>query len=212
MGTPKRQILPIIHLNGLPGTGKLTIGRILADKINVAFPRDPSIGTTAKLVHNHLLINPADAILDRTQPGYQDLRKSLRGVIFHSIITEPATFSTAYIFTDFQSGDAMGSAVCKEFETTAIARSCILIPIILTCEEAENVRRLSVSERIALHKLTDKDLLLYFRRRQDAPAIYLFGSQKARLELDVTGLTAEEAAGRIYTHILQFMPEMGQVI
>ncbi|KAM0420372.1 hypothetical protein ACHAPT_011791 [Fusarium lateritium] len=52
---------PIIYINGFPATGKFAIARHLVS----LFKAD-----TAKLVHNHLLINPADAILDRDQPGY----------------------------------------------------------------------------------------------------------------------------------------------
>lgn len=42
-------------------------------------------------VHNHLLVNPADAVLKRDQPGYQDLRKAIRGVVFTALAESPST-------------------------------------------------------------------------------------------------------------------------
>lgn len=199
---------PIVHINALPGTGKLTIARLLANKLDLALANDASSsGVAAKVVHNHLLINPVDAVLHRTQPGYQELRKSLRQTIFQSIAKEPATYSTVYIFTDFQSGDSVGSAVCQEFRDVANARGAALIPVILSCEESENVRRLGAGDRPALQKLTDTELLLHFRRRQDAPSVHLFEKEHARLELDVTHLSAQEAADQICSHILKEMTE-----
>ncbi|EQL01603.1 hypothetical protein G6O67_006620 [Ophiocordyceps sinensis] len=67
---PTGKPLPLIHLNGFPGTGKLTIARALQELLRY------------RLVHNHLLINPADAVLRRTEPGYQDLRRGIRGAVF----------------------------------------------------------------------------------------------------------------------------------
>jgi broad-specificity NMP kinase len=53
----------IVHINGCPGTGKLTIARLLA----------PMIG--AKLVDNHTLINPAEMLFARRDPLYRSLRE-----------------------------------------------------------------------------------------------------------------------------------------
>ncbi|CZR59410.1 uncharacterized protein PAC_09302 [Phialocephala subalpina] len=139
---------PIIHINGFPGTGKLTIAIALA----------ALLPTTTKLVHNHLLINPADAILTRSQSGYQDLRRAIRSAVFQSLIHEPATYETAYIFTDFQSTDAVGSGVCKEFEAAANARGGAFVPILLRCEERVNLERLVSEDRAKHRKLTDVDL------------------------------------------------------
>lgn len=118
--------MPIIHLNGFPGTGKLTIARKLVEILNIRPTRHESTQDEdhvyARLVHNHLLIDPANATLSRTQPGYQQLRKRIRGVIFTSLINESSTHETIYVFTDGQSGDDVGSSVCEEFQTMAKAR------------------------------------------------------------------------------------------
>lgn len=70
---PETAPYPIIHINGFPGTGKLTVAQYLVADVTPV---------NLKLIHNHLLINPADAVLHRNQPGYQALRQAIRGAIF----------------------------------------------------------------------------------------------------------------------------------
>ncbi|KAJ6031339.1 hypothetical protein N7540_002071 [Penicillium herquei] len=147
---------PIIHLNGFPGVGKLTIARYLVKLLS-----------SAKLVHNHLLINPTDAVLHRTQPGYQTLRHAIRQTILSTLINEPATFDTTYIFTDFQSDDELGAAVCEEYRTTAKLRGTDFIPIMLFCDEKTNMQRLVSSDRELHSKLTDIKLVTKFRLEED---------------------------------------------
>ncbi|KAL2070722.1 hypothetical protein VTL71DRAFT_13748 [Oculimacula yallundae] len=186
---------PIIHINGFPGTGKLTIAKELTARL----PR------STKLVHNHLLINPADAILTRSQPGYQDLRRAIRSAIFQSLIHEAATHEAAYIFTDFQSTDAVGSGVCKEFEDAANQRGGPFVPIVLKCDEDANLERLISDDRIAHGKLTNVELVKGFRER-----VVVYRSEKAdnALELDVTHLSAEEAGEKILKHLLMVCPQL----
>ena len=43
-------------------------------------------------IHNHLLIDPAGAIIPREAPGYQKLRRKFREVVFESLTTDPDTF------------------------------------------------------------------------------------------------------------------------
>lgn len=159
-------------------------------------------------MHNHLLIDPAGAVLDRTQPGYQQLRKAIRDAVFTSLITERSTYETIYLFTDWQSGDDIGSGVCEEFQTMARTRGSRLIPVIVSCDEQENVRRIQGSERAMSNtKITDSGLLLQWRQEVDPPPVYLFSDNEARLELDVTGLSAEQAAEAIWKHASQYVPE-----
>jgi hypothetical protein len=185
---------PIVHLNGFPGVGKLTIARSLQKQL-----------PTAKLVHNHLLINPADAVLHRTQPGYQNLRRGIRSSIFSALANEPATFNTTYIFTDFQSDDDLGAAVCAEYLATAEARRAVLVPILLFCDEKTNMQRLVSSDRELHSKLTDVELVTHFRREGD---VHRFTGHPNYLELDVSNFTPEEAAKRICEHIIGVCPEL----
>lgn len=198
----------IIHLSGFPGTGKLTIARKLVEKLNARPLKHTSTEATdhanASLMHNHLLIDPANATLSRTQPGYQKLRKAIREAIFTSLVDESSTHDTIYVFTDWQSGDVVGSSVCEEFQTMARARGSQFIPILITCDEQENIRRLQGPERAAWSKVTKSELLLQFRQQVDPPPVYEFRENEARLTVDVTSLSAEQAAEVIAMHVSRY--------
>ncbi|KAF5128682.1 hypothetical protein E5D57_009626 [Metarhizium anisopliae] len=200
MSTTAQKPLPIIHLNGFPGTGKLTVAKCL----------QKMLGPHGRLVHNHLLINPADAVLHRTEPGYQDLRRAIRSAVFSSLAQSAATHAFAYLFTDFQSSDPVGSATCAEYLDAARARGCSLVSVVMSCDEAANVERLVTSERRAHGKIVDRELLGKFRSGVD---IHRFdGPDHASLELDVTQLSAEEAAHRILQHVFRTCPEVERAV
>jgi hypothetical protein len=203
--------MPIIHLNGFPGTGKLTIARKLVEKLNREYEQqDPSQSanhTRAKLVHNHLLIDPAGAVLERSQPGYNELRTAIRQAVFTTLINESSTYETIYVFTDWQSGNAVGSGVCEEYLAMAKARGSQFIPILVSCDEQENVRRIQGVSRAISDKLTDSELLVQWRQEVDPPPVYLFRDIEARKELDVSSLSPEQAADAIWEHASQYVPE-----
>ncbi|KAJ6143332.1 hypothetical protein N7471_002785 [Penicillium samsonianum] len=186
---------PLIHINAFAGTGKLTVARHLVEQV--------ALSANLKLVHNHLLVNPADAVLHRTQPGYQSLRLALRTAIFTSLTTEPATFNTAYLFTDFQTSNELGVSVCAEYAQAAKDRGCLLIPIVLTCDEDENIRRMTQSGREKHGKLMDVEILKMFRK---GFPIFEFSDRKEFLKIDVTHLEPEEVARIIWEHVLLFFP------
>ncbi|KAI1320661.1 hypothetical protein F5Y16DRAFT_417381 [Xylariaceae sp. FL0255] len=193
---------PIIHINGFPGTGKLTIARLLQSKLGG--------NKHCRMIHNHLLINPADAVLRRTEPGYRHLRKSIRSAVFTTLISNEATHDIVYIFTDFQSSDLMGSATCAEYLEMSEARGCALISVILSCEEEVNAVRLRSAERLAHGKIVDEELLRGFRADLTVHRFDFASGNGTELELDVTHLTAEEAAQAVYEHVLRLYPEMKQ--
>ncbi|KXH60192.1 hypothetical protein CSAL01_13013 [Colletotrichum salicis] len=188
--SPKPQ--PMIHINGYPGTGKLTIARALEQKL----------APGARLIHNHLLINPADAVLRRTEPGYQDLRKAIRGTVFAALAGSPSTCDSVYIFTDFQSSDAVGSATCAEYLEAARARGCVLVSVVLACDEGVNLERLVSAERRAHCKIVDPELLMSFRA---GSMIHRFAASDSVvvLDVDVSRKTPEEAAEEILDHVLR---------
>lgn len=77
---------PIIYINGYPGVGKLTIAKALE-----------KLMPEAKVIDHHMLINPVDAVLSRSDRGYQELRRLptlIRKAIFKRIARNKATFKT----------------------------------------------------------------------------------------------------------------------
>ncbi|KAK2036638.1 hypothetical protein LZ31DRAFT_561012 [Colletotrichum somersetense] len=197
---PNSRPLPIVHINAFPGTGKLTV----AQKLTRLAPSG-----VLRLVHNHLLINPADAVLRRDEAGYQSLRHRLRSVVFSSLIDEPATRTAAYIFTDFQTSNNLGSAVCQEYENCARKRGSLFIPITFVCDEDVNLQRLCEGDRSSHGKLTDAVLLSTFR---SGAVLYEFDMNPLHLRLDVSHLSADDAALQLLQHLQQVCPELGHYL
>lgn len=181
---------PIVHINGLPGVGKLTIARKLVDLLK---------SFNAKLVHNHLLIDPAGAVLPRSSNDYQPLRRAIRAAVFDTLVNSSDTFDFVFVFTDFQSSDEIGRSVIEEYRIMATCRGCSFVPVILTCSKEENLRRLVTPERSIHGKLTDLELVSYI---QDNQEVHRLPNDPLQIELDVTTLDADAAARLIYTHIL----------
>ena len=107
-----------------------------------------------------------------------------------------------YIFTDFQSTDEVGSSVAEEYADAAKRRGCIFVPIILSCDTAENRQRMRSTERLRLGAdgkgiLLDTTVLLDIRGSEH---IYSF-KRAEELLLDVTSLKSKEAAGKILEHL-----------
>ena len=184
---------PIIHINGFPGVGKLTIARHLVDLLKPY---------NAKLVHNHLLIDPASAVLPRSSSCYQSLRRAIRAAVFDTLAECPDTFGSVVVFTDFQSNDEIGSSVMAEYRSMATRRHCTFVPIILTCSKEENLKRLGNTERSLHGKLTDSELVSYIRDTDDVHRL------ADEMTLDVTTLDANAAARLIYTHIVDVCAEL----
>ena len=100
---------PIIYINSWPGVGKHTIAialkRRLGDKACVVSPTVVTgpdctqilLIRLAKQVHNHQHIDLAEAILPRSSPDYQILRRRLRAVLFRSLIDSRDTHHKLHV-------------------------------------------------------------------------------------------------------------------
>ncbi|KAK1728930.1 uncharacterized protein BDZ83DRAFT_87480 [Colletotrichum acutatum] len=183
----------IIRINGYRGTGKLTIARVL----------EAILSPKGCLVHNHLLINPADVVLPRDQPGYQNLRKAIRGAVFTASSGYPSTRDSVYIFTDFQLSDAVGSATCAEYLEAARAGGGKLVSVLLAFDEGVNLERLVSAERRAWGKIIDDPKLL--KSFWEGTRIHRLeaGDEVVVVDVDVSRRTPEQAAEEILDHVLK---------
>jgi hypothetical protein len=86
-------------------------------------------------------------------------------------------------------------------------RNGLLIPIALTGDEDENVKRMTQSEREKHAKLMDVELLRTFRK--GAP-IFKFSDRKEFLEIDVTCLEPEEVARRTWEPVVRCYPGLSE--
>ncbi|KAK5991830.1 hypothetical protein PT974_05216 [Cladobotryum mycophilum] len=158
---------PFIYINGYPGVGKLTVAKELCRLL----PK-------AKVVDNHLLIDPAAAVFDRTAEEYQPLRQVLRREVLTSIADAKSTRDVTWIFTDQQSSSKLGSSSARDYQNAATVRGSLFISVILHCELNLGI----------LRSIRECEDVFHFKDEYE-------------LQLDVTYLSPSEAARKIYDHI-----------
>lgn len=81
---------PLIWINAFPGTGKLTIAKLLATLLDEGDPL---------LIDNHSLIDPVEKKFSRDHPNYQQERRRRREAVFKNLIDDPAFRTRIVIFT-----------------------------------------------------------------------------------------------------------------
>ncbi|MBX5226401.1 AAA family ATPase [Rhizobium sp. NLR9b] len=173
----------IVHLNGWPGTGKLTVGRLLARSLG------------ARLIDNHTLLNPAEVLFARSNPLHASLRKQIRRAVFdHALHADPAE---SFVFTDALADDEDDGAMFSSYVDLAAARGADLVAVLLDCAPEENARRLISPGRSEALKLTDPAKLQQLRANYKL----LRGLAEHTVEIDTTDLSPEQTAARIRTHI-----------
>jgi len=180
----------IVHLNGWPGVGKLTIARHLAGRLD------------ARLVDNHLLHDVAIACTGLDDPRRWPLYETVRAAAYHALAGRPAAESIV-----------MTNALCVGSERErlawnhvvdlAIARNAPLVPVVLEADFEENARRMRSAER-GMRKLSDPETLRAFMasdriQQPDVPEL---------LVLDVSHLSAEQAVARICDHLLRIASDL----
>lgn len=173
----------IVHLNGWPGVGKLTIGRALAGRL------------AARLIDNHLLHDIAIRCTGLDDPGrwplYESVRRAAYDALTHRPDGETLVMTNALCTNAPRERQAWNHVV-----DLAMARNAPLVPVVLEAEFQENARRLQSPDRKG-RKLSDPaDLRAFLAadsiQRPDVPEL---------LVLDVTQLSADQAADAIYRHV-----------
>lgn len=174
----------VVHINGWPGVGKLTIARLLAEKLN------------ARLLDNHTLINPAEALFARTDPAYYPFRADVRALAFAWAAQLPA--GSSVVLTDaIAQEEPRHHAMFADCVSLADSLGAGLVSVVLDCEPQENARRLLDPGRRELRKLDSLEILSGIRR----DATLLRPEGVPRIDLDVTHMAAAEAAGLIADRI-----------
>ena len=191
-----------IYLNGYPGIGKLTIANELVKLI-----------PNTKLYHNHLMIDPVAALLERDDPDYHKIRSSFRRHILRVISTSESTRNFNWIFTDARCTSPVGSEAAQDFELAAKQSGATFVPVALSCGLEENLRRTMTRAAAAAAavdakttkttKLTDTDLVCQVRQEE---IMYQFGGRE-ELQLDITHFTPFESAQKISQHLTSLSPQ-----
>lgn len=170
----------IILLNGFPGTGKLTIGQALMDRLG------------ARLLDVHTQMNLAYALTDFKSPAFYD---TVRAVwkISDDRIAELAP-EVPLIMTDaLREGSEWSAEAWARIEHLAQTRGPLYV-VHVHCDPDENARRIGSAGREAMTKSRKRALALQYHEEGQL----LMGGDASRvLELDTTELTAEECAETI---------------
>jgi hypothetical protein len=176
----------LVHINGYPGVGKLTIGRALAAQVG------------GKLLDNHSLYNVAFALTEFKAPEFYDTVRAVRDIAFSRVLALPP--AQPVILTTWDSRDsAWGEENWDEVIALARRRPSPLAVVVLACSPEENARRIQSSGRDAMRKPRDTALVEHNRNRR--PLIDRGGDKT--LHLDVTDLDAGAAAAAIAAWLLE---------
>ncbi|KAM3436336.1 hypothetical protein NHJ13734_005106 [Beauveria thailandica] len=171
-----------VWINGLPGVGKLTVARALC-----------ALLPSAQLNDNHSLLDQVS--LPRTHASYNAERARVRDAAYSSALyprddDDDAQLARVVIFTGALLHRGHRSAQSGRGRTTRAGRPFFL-PVDLTCERGENLRRVVRPERGAAgsSKLTDAALVESF---MEDSHIYRFPG--LGVEIDTTARGPEETA------------------
>jgi hypothetical protein len=181
-------------LIGFSGTGKLTVARVLRDRLMAD-------GEQVRLVDNHYINNPIFHLIDvageKPLPdGTWDRVGEVRDAVFRTI-EELSPRSWSFIFTNDLIDRPEERAYVHRLAQLADRRHSILIPVRLLCDVEELCRRIVSSERRVLMKAVDAG---WIRRRVETEEV-LDPELASTLTLDVTSMPPEEAAERILAHL-----------
>ncbi len=166
----------LIHINGAPGVGKLTIARQMAIRLN------------ARVLDNHAIYNVAFALTEFRSPGFYDAVRASRAAAFQQLLRLPD--NETVIFTDAYFDDSKwGWESWGTIEHLADQRRWPFFSVALVCEAAEHRRRIVSAERAERGKLQDAS---YVDRTVTRRLIERTGDLSKRL--DITHLSADTAA------------------
>lgn len=169
----------IIHLNGWPGSGKLTVAREVARKLD------------ARLLDNHTLHDVAARLCDRGTPEYWELYYQVRDAAYRRVLALPSHEMLVMTNALTQESEREREA-WTAVKALAADRGVRLVAITLECSLDENVERIA-SESRRYRKLTDPAPLVEWR----STLTLLTDDSIPSLTVDNTNLSPEEAADRI---------------
>jgi hypothetical protein len=126
----------LIFINGYPGVGKYTIAKLILK----------TLGSDSTFIHNHLLIDPVEAIHPGRTPAHYALRKKFRDVAFDALIAD-SNSQLSIVMTISLAANNDDIAVMHEHLRIAWERQVPAYWINLTCDDREHKARIVSDER-----------------------------------------------------------------
>lgn len=171
----------IIHINGFPGVGKLTVAEMLAERLN------------ARLIDNHSLINAARVPWEHGTAEYIDLLRRIAEQVYVDLAKLPK--NEIQIFTNALANEYKPDpSRFQAIMDLATSRDVAFVPVLLECDEDENCRRAQSEGRAAKQKLRDIDILkdIYTKYTRIHP-----DDHPNQLRIDTTDNTPKQTADMI---------------
>ena len=174
--------MKLIFLHGMPGVGKLTVARELAE------------ATRYKLFHNHLTVDLVGSVFEFGTSPFIVLREK----IWLDVIAEAASSEVEGMIFTFAFEPTVREGFVERVRTTVESSGGEVLFVKLVCSPEELEKRITSDSRSSFGKLTS---LEQFHELNDAGAFDDPGVTPDRLVLDTTNLSPEEAALKIASEL-----------
>lgn len=181
----------LIHLNGMPGVGKLSVAHILAKRLS------------AHLVDNHALISAAHA--SGYPSGSKDLSRVLHTLndFIYAELVKNHTLKHLVMTNALTNENASDVVRFADVEKLAHKRNEPFFPVLLNCDQEENCRRVIAHGRADKKKLTDPNTLRQIH--QQYTMIHPL-QHPNHITVDTTNLSPDQTVDIIVTQIQKLLP------
>ena len=174
--------MKLVVLHGLPGVGKFTIGKELAEQ------------TGYKLFHNHLTIDLLCAIFEFGSPPFIELREKT----WSDVIRRAAKSDIPGLIFTYGWDRTVSSDFFVKLSNEVESNSGSVHYIELTCEPSELEKRIVEAERSKFHKVNDLD---FFKSLVSKGFLVPLDTPRKGIAIDVTSVQPKEAAASICKQI-----------
>jgi hypothetical protein len=180
----------MIHLIGSPGVGKYTIGSRVARELGARFVDNHSVANVIFQVLDQDGVKP---LPDGVWPRVMQVRRAVLDTIAN---LSPRHLS--FVFTNYLRGDDPAEeAAMQDLVSLAGERGSVFVPVLLSCETEELLRRVVSPDRRERMKLVDPVRARFLN--DEVPRFET--AHPNTLRLDVTRISADEAASLIARHV-----------
>ena len=174
--------MKFIFLHGLPGVGKLTVARELAKL------------TGFRIFHNHLAVDLVLSVFEFGSRPFVELREK----IWLAVFSQAAGAGLNGLIFTFAYDRTVQSSFVQATKKIIESSGGVVLFVELTCSAEELERRIENPSRQRFGKLSS---VVQFRELKDAGAFVDPGIPEERVRVDITELSATDAAQRIVSEL-----------
>jgi len=174
--------MKLIFLHGMPGVGKLTVARELAEL------------TGFKLFHNHLTVDLLLSVFEFGSEPFVELREK----IWLDVFSKAAEAQLPGLIFTFAFERTVQETFIQSVQSTLKSNGHEVLFVKLECSQEELERRLTNPGRKEFGKLNSLEL---FHELNTAGTFLQTEALDDQLVLDTTHLTASDAAARIVSEL-----------